>query len=223
MHRQDRKPLPSSNDTKAPLDPPKGFGAQTIPGPATHLQDPNITSSYFQPCMQTSYPHQLNFHQQSLVAPPNFFPPGYQVPMPYQTPFQGIPMAPWTMMPQNVMYHYDTTPNNKRRYGHSDRSTSNSPEMIEEPSIKYPTVESWLQSLIDDSIRGCDNVDYSAFSQPFIKNGILRLDDLTRLTSGDLCNIMDMNIGTATRILEWARCDKQRMDRSTKGRKVARY
>jgi hypothetical protein len=87
--------------------------------------------------------------------------------------------------------------------------------------VNYPLVSDWLQGLTLDEIRGRDNIPYAAYTEKLTNNGILRLDDLSRFSQTDLCDLAGMNIGTAARIADWAKADKSSLDgQERKGKKM---
>ena len=114
-------------------------------------------------------------------------------------------------------------PNKKR--GYYDEAPSSDPVDEAEAafaniSIAYPLISDWLQGLVDDPVRGRDNQDYTSYLVAFRENGILRLDDITRFSPNDLCDMTGMNRGTAARLMDWAKCDKILMDKRGEKKRI---
>jgi hypothetical protein len=85
----------------------------------------------------------------------------------------------------------------------------------------YPLVSDWLQGLALDPMRGRDNIPYPTYTEKFTNNGILRLDDLARISLTDLRELSGMNVGTAARVADWAKADKGTLDgQERKGKRM---
>src|SRR6202035_4228510 len=93
--------------------------------------------------------------------------------------------------------------------------TSNSPiiDRVRSPiAVTYPLVADWFQELVSHETRGTDNIDYTAFTDKCIENQIFRLDDITLFTAAELCDHIGMKPGTARRVINWAKIDKERLE-----------
>ena len=74
--------------------------------------------------------------------------------------------------------------------------------------FEYPMLDTWLESLEKDPIRGKKAQGYQWFHESLSANGIDDLEDLLRLTSDELMTIIPgINIGTAKRLLAFAQED----------------
>jgi hypothetical protein len=74
--------------------------------------------------------------------------------------------------------------------------------------FEYPRIDTWLESLEKDAVRGKKAKGYQSFHESLSKNGIDDLEDLLRLTSDELMTIISgINIGTAKRLLAFAQDD----------------
>jgi hypothetical protein len=123
------------------------------------------------------------------------------------------------MPPYHLPYYPRSPPQRKRRYSEDDSSDerNTSDDSATGPD---PLIAEWLNGLVLDPIRGCDNINYASFTDRLTDNGILRLGDLTHFKASDLVGLAGMNIGTAARIINWAKQDKGRFKRNTGGRKA---
>ncbi|KAJ6447847.1 hypothetical protein C8R45DRAFT_1115680 [Mycena sanguinolenta] len=96
---------------------------------------------------------------------------------------------------------------------------SQAPAPVPSPSPprkrKYPVITGWLQDLDSDEIRGTDYQDYQQYADVFDKIGIVRLDDLLAVGSGDkLQQLTGMKWGTANRLFKFAQEDERRLKKA---------
>jgi hypothetical protein len=140
---------------------------------------------------------------------PNMAPPNYSM--------QGYPYGPM-YLPQYPFYPPWTPPSRNHRDDSSDL-----PEEAERVAVDYPLVLDWLQSLVSNPIRGRDKIDYTAYAEALTENEVIRLDDITLFKPAELCDLAGMKMGTAARIYEWAKVDKEKIDgHGRKGKKSHR-
>ena len=89
---------------------------------------------------------------------------------------------------------------------------SHSPEetVTATANVDFPALDEWLSGLDKHLLRGRDNQNYARFSTYFIEEGFLRLDDITGLTGKEICDMFKaygINLGTANRLVRWAKED----------------
>lgn len=103
----------------------------------------------------------------------------------------------------------------KRRYSNDFSSDPFDPEphVVARP-VEYPRMEKWLLDIENDRVRNLDTIPYAELADVLVDHGILRLDDLARLTIQTLQDLSRLNVGTASRLLDWAVADKSRLDGS---------
>ena len=197
---------------------------QPIAAP-TQIQSPNPINGNVNPAAMSQLPMQ---------GPPNpmlGFPGSVaQYPMHQYGMIPGYPYVPTPHVPHPFSFPQPYVPSygpsRKRRYNYeplsdpvvSDDAESTGPTNI---VISYPLVSDWLAGLALDEIRGRDNIPYAAYTEKLADHGIVRLDDLTRFSPTELRDLACMNIGTAARIVDWAKADKGSYDlQERKGKKM---
>lgn len=80
---------------------------------------------------------------------------------------------------------------------------------------KYPAITAWLQALDSDEDRGADGQNYEQYADAFGAVGIIRLDDLLDVESAEkLQELMQMNWGTAKRLIKFAQEDRKKMKKA---------
>ena len=182
------------------MQPPYAGAASYVQPPFTSQQPPYTLQQPY--AAQPSYAPQAMqrpYHMHGHAAPPNIEPHGF--------PMQFAPMGlvPYT-------YPYSTgTRSPRKRYATLD-PMDEAEASFANITITYPLIDEWLRDIVNDPVRGRDNINYLAYSQSLSDNGILRLDDLTRLGREELCKITGMNIGTAGRLIHWAGRDQEKLD-----------
>lgn len=133
---------------------------------------------------------------------------------------QGPPAMMYTMPPISppIPHHH-----RKRRYSNDFSSDPFEPEPhIVARAVEYPRIEQWLLNIENDGVRNADNVPYAEVTDTLVDHGILRLDDLARLSLQTLQDLSRLNVGTAGRILEWAATDKSQLDRDSRHKRKHR-
>ncbi|KAK6981232.1 hypothetical protein R3P38DRAFT_3234491 [Favolaschia claudopus] len=70
-----------------------------------------------------------------------------------------------------------------------------------------PSMSEWLLSLDMDSGRGRHNSNFYGCYDTFADNGILDLTDMEDLQSGDIVNMLGCVVGTANRLVKYAKAD----------------
>ena len=78
----------------------------------------------------------------------------------------------------------------------------------EKVEIGFPPISNWLTGLDNHPTQGQDNQNYKKWIEPFLDDGLLRLDDLLGLEAEYFVRkFVDMNMGTAHRLERYARED----------------
>jgi hypothetical protein len=76
---------------------------------------------------------------------------------------------------------------------------------------------------MDDPVHGRDNQKYTDFAIQLHEHGLLRVDDLTLFSPQEVVTMGGMSIGTAARIVEWAKADKIKLEgKARKAKKLHR-
>jgi hypothetical protein len=216
-------------------DKPQATSAPSVNDPIaapTQIQSPNPINSNVNPAAAMSQflmqgPPMPGFSGSVAQYPMHYGIPGYPYVPSYPTP-HGPLAHPFSFSQQ---YGSPYGPSRKRRYNWneptSDPVVSDDASAEASPTstvISYPLLSDWLQGLTLDEIRGRDGIPYASYTETLTNNGILRLDDLTRFSATDLRElVVGMNIGTAARIADWAKADKNSLDvqeRTGKGKKM---
>ncbi|KAK6971800.1 hypothetical protein R3P38DRAFT_2835562 [Favolaschia claudopus] len=70
-----------------------------------------------------------------------------------------------------------------------------------------PSMSEWLLSLDMDSGRGRHNSNFYGYYDTFADNGILDLTDMEDLQLGDIVNMLGCVVGTANRLVKYAKAD----------------
>lgn len=137
-------------------------------------------------------------------------------------------MHPSHPMPFQPMYI--PVPYNMSGFRGYSRKRRYSPDMVSSdpvddaeagiPEAEYPHVDVWLQDQTDNMSRNRDKQDYVVYAAALQANGLMRLDDVTRFSRDELCDMAGMNKGTGARLLEWAKLDKDKLNKKHGGRSV---
>jgi hypothetical protein len=167
-----------------------------------------------------------------FTIPSNYFAqsyPAHGIPFPFSQPTVPYP-HPHAMpsylptMPLPLQHghkrHFDDdrSVDRKRRYD-QDEPSSDEPE----PGL-YPLLSDWLTRITTDPVRGHDGINYTQFLEPLASNGLVRLDDMIRLTPTELCSKIEaLNIGTSARLVDWAKRDKDKLDKAARKPPVKHY
>jgi hypothetical protein len=85
-------------------------------------------------------------------------------------------------------------------------------------------LKTWFVDLDLDEVRGADSLGFVQFVDPFAREGLLRLDDVSSFDSAmELRTTFPgiLNIGTARRLLKYAKEDAAELIRKAKRARVA--
>jgi hypothetical protein len=86
-------------------------------------------------------------------------------------------------------------------------------------AIDYPTLDEWLEALEEHPTRNKHAEQYTQYARTLVDtHKLFTIEDLVPLTGSELANVGNMEFGTASRILRFAREDATAIDRNKKHR-----
>ena len=83
------------------------------------------------------------------------------------------------------------------------------------PAISYPELQTWLGELEADQTRNKHSEQFTKFADTLVQtHKLFTIDDIVSLTAAELAQVGNMEFGTASRLIRFAKDDAMALEKS---------